>query len=458
LILALFVASVAGNASADEPRWHLNAGGAHAVGDPQASEYGFGAIGQLALELPLAHALGIQLEAGALWLSKGDRPTDPSLADHGAGTAGTAFGGVRLHPSAVAGPWLDLNGGYVMTGSASRFGFDTHVGYDWRVGGGRVDVGPFAGYLHIVQPDDSLRPEDAHVVMIGIHVALGANVPIKVRTDRDHDGVFDDEDACPDVPGVRTTDPKTNGCPPAPPPRGDRDKDGIFDDEDACPDEPGIRTDDPKTNGCPRKDRDKDGVFDDEDACPDEPGIRTQDPKTNGCPRRDKDGDGVFDDEDACPDVPGVRTTDPKTNGCPPASDSVHVEKDHIVLDDAIYFETNIARVRHYSWPLIEKLAKFLNANPDISEVSIEGHTDEVGSEGYNKILSKARADAVKRMLVQYGVDGSRLTTVGWGKERPVDLGHDETAHKRNRRVEFIITRVRSGSGTSAPTQPSGGP
>ena len=67
-------------------------------------------------------------------------------------------------------------------------------------------------------------------------------------SDRDNDGIIDNDDACPDVPGVRTEDPKTNGCPPPPP---DRDKDGIPDQEDACPDTPGPRNEDPKKNGCP---------------------------------------------------------------------------------------------------------------------------------------------------------------------------------------------------------------
>jgi len=76
---------------------------------------------------------------------------------------------------------------------------------------------------------------------------------------------------------VRTNHPKTNGCPP------DRDEDGVFDHEDACPDVKGIRTDDPKTNGCPG-DSDKDGIVDTEDACPQIPGPRNPDPKRNGCP------------------------------------------------------------------------------------------------------------------------------------------------------------------------------
>ena len=95
--------------------------------------------------------------------------------------------------------------------------------------------------------------------------------PAAPPSDRDHDGILDADDACPDVPGVKTDDPKTNGCPP------DRDHDGILDADDACPDVPGVKTDDPKTNGCP-PDRDHDGILDADDACPDVPGVKTDDP------------------------------------------------------------------------------------------------------------------------------------------------------------------------------------
>ena len=64
------------------------------------------------------------------------------------------------------------------------------------------------------------------------------------HADRDQDGISDSKDACPDTPGTRTTDPKTNGCPV------DRDGDGIPDVEDACPDQPGPATTDPTTTGC----------------------------------------------------------------------------------------------------------------------------------------------------------------------------------------------------------------
>ena len=58
-----------------------------------------------------------------------------------------------------------------------------------KTGTGRWDVGPFIGYLQVFQPTDTLRPEDAHVITFGVHVALGAPPVSVVRLDRDGDGV-----------------------------------------------------------------------------------------------------------------------------------------------------------------------------------------------------------------------------------------------------------------------------
>lgn len=442
---ALASAWVPGRAAAQELQLHGELGVAHALGDPQQREYGFGAIASGAAELTFARVLGLQVELSAVGLADGSAPSNPALASHGAGFGFDAMAGLRLHPlgrRAAAGLWLDGNGGVAITGGAARPSFDAHLGYDWRVGHGRLDLGPFVGYTHVFEPSHSVEPGDARIVLAGVHVALGATpgpATPAPRTDRDGDGIFDDEDACPDVPGIRTADPKTSGCP-----RGDRDHDGVFDDEDACPDEPGIRTDDPATNGCPRRDRDHDSIFDDEDACPDVPGVRTADPKTNGCPRADRDNDGVFDDEDACPDIPGVRTTDPKTNGCPPAGDQVHIERDKIVLDDIIHFDTDSPRIRHASWSICKKVAEFIVANPDVLEIDIEGHADETGTSAHNLILSRNRADAVKQLVVRYGVDPSRITTHAYGETRPKVPGHAEEQLRQNRRVEFTVTRSRA--------------
>ncbi len=438
-------------ARAEEFQLHGNVGGLHAVGEPQQSQYGFGIGAAAAAELTLAKIVGLQVELSGLGLSTGDQPADSShIAHHGVGVDVGAMAGVRLHPFGarrVAGLWLDGNGGVAFTGSVVRPTFDAHLGYDFRVGSRRFDVGPFVGYTQVFQPSDTLVPGDAHIVWVGAHFALGAT---RERGDRDHDTVFDDEDACPDVPGIRTPDPRTNGCP-----RGDRDHDTVYDDEDACPDVPGIRTPDPKTNGCPRGDRDSDTIFDDEDACPEIPGIRTPDPKTNGCPRSDRDNDTVFDDEDACPDVPGVRTADPKTNGCPPAGDQVRLEGDKILLDDIIHFDVDSPRVPHVSWAVVRKVAEFIKATPDVLEIDIEGHADETGSDEHNLILSRMRADAVKKIIVEDGVDEKRITTHAYGETRPKVPGHAEEQLRQNRRVEFTVTRSRARPQELTPAEPA---
>lgn len=96
--------------------------------------------------------------------------------------------------------------------------------------------------------------------------------------DRDHDGIDDEFDMCPDVPedfdGVEDRD----GCPEDEPPP-DRDRDGIADKDDACPDEPGLVTDDLRCHGCAIGDADHDGVDDHDDRCPNEKGV-----PPDGCP------------------------------------------------------------------------------------------------------------------------------------------------------------------------------
>jgi OOP family OmpA-OmpF porin len=429
---------IATNASAlDVPRVHGALGVAHAVGSPQDSAFGFGGQASVAVELPLARPVGIQAELSGVVLAAGSAPADPSLAPKTTGVGFGAMLGVRVRPFSArpGGLWIDVNGGVAPTGDVVRPSFDAHVGWDFRVGSGRFDLGPYVGYTHIFEIDSGVQPGDAHILALGVALGLGAPA---VRGDRDGDGVFDDEDACPDVPGRRTSDPKTNGCP-----RTDRDRDGVFDDEDACPDVPGRRTSDPKTNGCPRTDRDGDGIFDDEDACPDEKGVRTADPKTNGCPPADRDHDGVADSVDACPDVPGVATSDPKTNGCPPSTGPAHVVGDRIELDEIIHFETDDSRVHHASWPLVKKVADLIRANPNILQVHILGHADRIGTERHNQMLSKARAESVRHLLIKFGVEPSRVTTEAFGDTKPVATGTNAEALAKNRRVEFIITKTR---------------
>lgn len=436
--LSLLVAIAASSRAAlADVRPHAKLGAAHAVGRPQGSEFGLGGAGGLGLELMATDWLGLQASVGGAVLSKGDPPADPRLARQSVGTLFSATGGARLHPfgGKSGGLWVDANAGLAQTGNLSRLGLEGDIGWDFRLRSSRVELGPYLGYFHILQPATGLRGDDARVVSLGLHVGFGKAEGPKERGDRDKDTIFDDEDACPDVPGVRTSDPRTNGCP-----RGDRDKDTIFDDEDACPEEPGVRTSDPKTNGCPRRDRDKDGIFDDEDACPDEPGIRTDDPKTNGC--ADRDNDAIPDGVDACPDVPGQKTDDPTTNGCPPEDRGVRLAGDRFELDDVIHFDLDSPRVRHSSWALVQRVADFISQNPDILEVSIEGHADATGTDEHNEYLSKERAESVRKLLIKYGVAAYRLKAEAHGRSKlKVQTTHAEL---QNRRVEFWVTRSRA--------------
>ncbi|HEX7663893.1 MAG TPA: OmpA family protein [Polyangiaceae bacterium] len=294
-------------------------------------------------------------------------------------------------------------------------------------------------------------------------------------SDRDGDGIPDDKDACPDVPGVGSEDPAKNGCPPAPPP--DSDGDGIIDSMDACPTTPGVKTDDPKTNGCP-PDRDGDGIVDAKDACPDTPGVANDDPKKNGCPP-DRDGDGILDADDSCPDTPGVKSSIQKYNGCPddvdhdgvkneddacpeepgqPSSDpkrngcpKAFVRDGQIRILDQVKFKTDSAAIvpGKDSDDVLQAVLEILKAHPEIKAVSVEGHTDNTGKAAHNKTLSGQRAAAVVTWLVKHGIDKSRLSSVGYGQERPIADNSTPEGKAANRRVEFHIASNDSKPGDS---------
>lgn len=238
-------------------------------------------------------------------------------------------------------------------------------------------------------------------------------IPPPVDKDTDGDGIFDSRDKCPTVPGVA----KYEGCPVP-----DTDKDGILDDKDKCPEMAGY----PELDGCPYPDRDKDGVTDNKDRCPDEPGST----KNDGCPITDRDGDGVPDGEDRCPDTPG-----PASNyGCP---EDVRTKLTYIAKN--IYFNTNKATLQQISYEPLNQLADILNRHPN-ARLTIEGHTDNTGSNAYNTKLSNDRAKAVLDYLVSKGIDVSRLTSVGYGEDKPVTTNNTAEGRTLNRRVELKLT------------------
>jgi OOP family OmpA-OmpF porin len=256
--------------------------------------------------------------------------------------------------------------------------------------------------------------------------------------DRDHDGILDSADACPDEPGVASDDPTKNGCP-----LRDRDGDGIFDDVDACPDEPGAANDDPAKNGCPA-DRDGDGIPDAVDACPDEPGVASDIPEKNGCPA-DRDGDGIPDKVDACPEVPGPKNDDPTKNGCPPA----RIERGQIRIIEQVRFKTDSAEILPESDDILNAVRAIMDEHKEIDLVAIEGHTDNVGNAVYNRKLSEKRAASVLQWLVAHGIVPTRLSSGGYGMERPLSENESVEGRRINRRVEFHIRVVNGKPATS---------
>jgi len=242
--------------------------------------------------------------------------------------------------------------------------------------------------------------------------------------DRDRDGVPDIEDACRAKPGPRSGT-RARGCPP------DRDGDGFADAEDACPDRVGIVSSDPKKRGgCPR-DRDSDGIADAEDICPDESNEGAADAARYGC-LADTDGDSIVDPKDACPDVKGPADSDPKKNGC---SNLIALKPgENIILKQKIKFSFGGDIISPDSFPLLTEIADLMKVHPELARVSVDGHTDNVGSLHGNVALSQRRALAVVRWLLDHGIDARRLETRGFGPKQP--LGNDPA---ENRRVEFTI-------------------
>jgi len=186
-----------------------------------------------------------------------------------------------------------------------------------------------------------------------------------------------------------------------------------------------------------KKDRDHDGIPDAEDACPDVAGVHSDDPRKNGCPAEaDRDGDGIPDAQDACPDVKGVADPDPRKNGCPR---TVQITDKEILILEQVQFDVDKATIQKVSDPLLDEVASVLKDHPELLRLEVKGHTDNTGAAARNKQLSAARADAVVKALVKRGIAQKRLSSRGYGQEKPIADNATEAGRHKNRRVQFAI-------------------
>ncbi|SDG80207.1 OmpA family protein [Psychroflexus sediminis] len=342
--------------------------------------------------------------------------------------AGIDYNFKELLNSDVIDPFLGIGVGYFWLDDNGASTFDSDLGINFWFSD-YVAFTVKSSYKTAFEDDNF----DYFQHTAGLTIAFGG-------TDTDGDGVYDKNDDCPDTPGLvefngcpdsdgdGITDsedecPNTaglaefNGCP-------DTDGDGIADPKDECPDEAGSKM----LNGCP--DADDDGLADKEDECPNEAGPEAN----NGCPYPDTDNDGVLDKDDMCPDVAGTVSN----NGCPEVTEEVQKELNEYAK--TINFNTGETTITEDSAEALEAIIAILDEYPN-AKFTVEGHTDSVGSAQNNMRLSEARALSVKAYLVENGVDEFRLSSAGYGEERPVATNDTRAGRAENRRVEINLKK-----------------
>ena len=365
--------------------------------------------------------------------------TNPGDLMYYAVDANVKYSFMSLIGSKTIDPSLRLGGGYTWLGDKSygtvnpgaglTFWFSENVGLALET---TYKVSQFLGNDRNEYGDIYTPKAPSHFQhSLGITFQFGGK-------DTDGDGIYDKDDACPEVAGLK----QFNGCP-------DTDGDGIVDGSDACPDVFGLAA----LNGCP--DTDGDGIADKDDACPeiaglaafqgcpdtDGDGLADKDdkcptvagPKSNGgCPVLDADKDGVPDLEDDCPTVAG-----PVSNkGCPEVTPEV-IESLKIQAR-SVFFNTGKSTFKVGDAATIASLdamREILRNYPN-AKFSIEGHTDSDGSNAFNQKLSEDRANAVRNALIEKGVKSDNLTAVGFGESKPIASNKTKTGKAQNRRTE----------------------
>ncbi len=329
-------------------------------------------------------------------------------------------------------PFVLVGGGYTWVDGNGAGNFDAGAGVNlW-----------FSDHIGLSLQSSAKRSFPEDFVLEGWYFQHSAGLIIKFGgTDTDGDGIFDKDDACPDVFGLAAF----NGCP-------DTDSDGIVDSEDDCPTVAGLAA----LNGCP--DADADGIADKDDACPNEKGTKANKgcPDTDGdgvvdkddacptvagpaenkgCPWLDTDGDGVTDNVDKCPTVAGPASN----NGCPIAP-TVEVMATLNEYARTILFDTGKATFHKESIDILKAMTAIFKDYPQADFV-ISGHTDSVGSDKSNQLLSERRASAVRDYLISNGINAERLTTVGFGESKPIDTNKTAAGRHNNRRTEVTLKK-----------------
>jgi outer membrane protein OmpA-like peptidoglycan-associated protein len=114
------------------------------------------------------------------------------------------------------------------------------------------------------------------------------------------------------------------------------------------------------------------------------------------------------------------------------------IEKKKAIVLHNLYFASFQTTILPESEAALQQLYEMLSENPDL-RIRIIGHTDDVGSDRDNQILSEGRATSVRQAMIDRGIDGARIETEGKGEKEPVVPNTSDENRAKNRRVEFMI-------------------
>jgi outer membrane protein OmpA-like peptidoglycan-associated protein len=312
----------------------------------------------------------------------------------------------------------------------------------------------------------------------GVQFTFGWNGFLATQ-DRDHDGVPDNVDKCPDDSGPAWN----NGCPdpdsdkdgicdpwvsqkhqeskyaavckgvdkcPTKPedvdgfedddgcPDLDNDGDGIADASDQCPNEPEDFDGFQDNDGCPDFDNDRDGIPDSVDKCPNEPEDIDGFEDDDGCPDLDNDRDGVPDLKDKCPNVPGPASN----NGCPdttPPPAPVKKEPNFPQQQTlrGVTFQKNSAEMTFESLQWLDPIVTTMREFPEM-EIEVRCYSDGLGKYAAALQLTQMRAESVRQYIINQGIDSPRVRAIGCGSTGPVADNRTAAGRALNRRTEIV--------------------
>ncbi len=229
--------------------------------------------------------------------------------------------------------------------------------------------------------------------------------------DRDGDGIVDSIDQCPDIPEDFDNEDDNDGCP-----EYDRDSDGIPDDRDQCPNRKEDKDRFQDQDGCPDPDNDGDGLLDQTDQCPNRAEDMDDFEDLDGCPEKDNDQDGLPDALDECPSRKGPESK----KGCPDRFATIIVRANSIALRRPIQFRGKSAELHRRSRGVLREIVIALNKYPKL-KLRIEGYASSKSSETANQRLARARASAVRAVLMSKGIARSRLDVDGFAVDTSTD-------------------------------------